>query len=245
MYTSSFMLCIFFDSKINPCNYEIIRDFWIFILHFFPKGDEAEIPKNGVRPTFTERPVIRQTEDEAKVLFECRLVGEPLPEVVWYHNDTRLKGSRRHKMTLTEADSKLFYFCHLEISNVEAADAGVYKAVAKNKIGEGTATINLAFEEGKESQIWNGLLHFKWDILSGAELSSKPKIPDGIPPRFPKKPSIRQEGDNLVMECLLEAHPFPEITWYKGDKVTFKHHINNSSHIECLNMVYILVDIWE
>lgn len=95
--------------------------------------------------------MIRQTEDEAKVLFECRLVGEPLPEVVWYHNDTRLKGSRRHKMTLTEADSKLFYFCHLEISNVEAADAGVYKAVAKNKIGEGTATINLAFEEGKST----------------------------------------------------------------------------------------------
>merc|ERR1712142_1206721 len=26
------------------------------------------------------------------------------------------------------------------------------------------------------------------------------------------------EGDNLVMECQLEAHPLPEITWYRGDK---------------------------
>merc|ERR1712013_830162 len=45
-----------------------------------------------------------------------------------------------------------------------------------------------------------------------------PKIPDGVAPRFPSKPTIRQEGDNLVMECQLEAHPLPEITWYRGDK---------------------------
>ena len=50
-------------------------------------------------------------------------------------------------------------------------------------------------------------------------MTSQPKIPDGIPPRFPRKPTIRQEGDNLVMECLLEANPMPEITWYRGDKV--------------------------
>jgi hypothetical protein len=53
-------------------------------------------------------------------------------------------------------------------------------------------------------------------------VGAKPKIPDGIPPRFPKKPTIRQEGDNLVMECLLEAHPMPEITWYRRDKVRIK-----------------------
>ena len=56
--------------------------------------------------------------------------------------------------------------------------------------------------------------------LSYSGVGAKPKIPDGIPPRFPKKPTIRQEGDNLVMECLLEAHPMPEITWYRRDKVS-------------------------
>lgn len=44
------------------------------------------------------------------------------------------------------------------------------------------------------------------------------RIPDGKPPRFPKKPTIRQEGDILIMECVLEAHPVPEITWYQGQK---------------------------
>merc|ERR1712088_243657 len=75
-------------------------------------------------------------------------------------------------------------------------------------MGEGQATINLTFEEG-----------------------TKTKIPDGIPPRFPKKPTIKQEGDNLVMECLLEAHPMPDITWFRKDqKITENSRIS----YECL-----------
>jgi Immunoglobulin I-set domain len=41
-------------------------------------------------------------------------------------------------------------------------------------------------------------------------------VPSGKIPRFPKKPTIRQEGDILVMECVLEANPKPEITWFRG-----------------------------
>lgn len=44
------------------------------------------------------------------------------------------------------------------------------------------------------------------------------RIPDGKAPRFPKKPTIRQEGDVLIMECLLEAHPYPDITWFQSEK---------------------------
>ena len=63
----------------------------------FASGDEAPIPSGGVRPTFTERPVIRQS-DEGKIVFECKLVGDPLPDVVWYHNDNRIKEGKRHKV---------------------------------------------------------------------------------------------------------------------------------------------------
>lgn len=42
------------------------------------------------------------------------------------------------------------------------------------------------------------------------------RIPDGKPPRFPKKPTIRQDGETLIMECALEANPVPDITWYQG-----------------------------
>jgi hypothetical protein len=92
-------------------------------------------------------------------------------------------------------DQKLYFIARLEIVNVKNTDKGEYRAIAKNIYGQGVATINLNFE--------------------GA---AKPKIPDGKPPRFPKKPTIRQDGDVLVMECLLEANPDPDITWYQGDK---------------------------
>lgn len=50
------------------------------------KGDEAPMPDDGVRPTFTERPVIKQLEDDksgGRIMFECRCVGDPKPEVEW------------------------------------------------------------------------------------------------------------------------------------------------------------------
>ena len=48
-----------------------------------------------------------------------------------------------------QLDEKLYHLCRLEINNVDSADAGCYKAVAKNASGEGQATINLTFEEGR------------------------------------------------------------------------------------------------
>jgi len=160
-------------------------------------SDEATIPTGGVKPTFTERPVIRQSDEGNKIIFQCRLAGEPTPTLTWYHGEKVLEESARIKMTMKQ-DKKSMYLCCLEISNVEAADAGQYRAVAKNASGESQATINLTFED------------------TGAV--GKPKIPDGIAPRFPHKPSIRQEGENLVMECQLEANPLPEITWYRADQ---------------------------
>ena len=154
--------------------------------------------------------MIRQSDEGTKIIFQCRLAGEPKPSLTWYHGEKVVTESARVKMTM-KLDKKMYYLCCLEISNVESGDAGQYKAVAKNASGESQATINLTFDE------------------SGG--SGKPKIPDGVAPRFPNKPTIRQEGDNLVMECILEAHPMPEITWFCKDKAIKE---NNRISYECL-----------
>jgi len=61
------------------------------VLHgyFNSIGDEAPVPESaeGIKPTFTERPVIRQSEDGGNVTFECRCVGDPTPTVTWYENN--------------------------------------------------------------------------------------------------------------------------------------------------------------
>ncbi|CAH2099215.1 unnamed protein product [Euphydryas editha] len=157
-------------------------------------SDEAPVPEDFIKPTFTERPVIRQSEDGTKITFECRCVGKPKPTITWYHGKKLIKESTRYKITLEE-DQTLYHMARLEIIGVENSDKGEYRAVAKNKHGEGVAKINLNFQGG-----------------------DKPKIPDGKAPRFPKKPTIRQEGDILIMECILEAYPVPDITWFHGDK---------------------------
>ena len=65
-----------------------------------------------------------------------------------FHNDKQIPStSKRHKVTM-DLVAKLYYLCRLEMTGVDAADAGTYKAVAKNEFGEGFATINLTFEEG-------------------------------------------------------------------------------------------------
>lgn len=45
-----------------------------------------------------------------------------------------------------ELDQKLYHMARLEISNVVSGDQGEYRARARNKHGEGIATINLNFE---------------------------------------------------------------------------------------------------
>lgn len=66
-----------------------------------------------------------------------------------YHGKTLIQEGGRYKTSLT-LDQKLYHMARLEISNVENADGGEYKAIAKNVHGEGVATINLNFEGGEK-----------------------------------------------------------------------------------------------
>ena len=48
------------------------------------------------------------------------------------------------------------------------------------------------------------------------------RIPGGIEPTFFRKPSSRQEGTKLHLECEIEALPRPEIKWYRNDEELFQ-----------------------
>lgn len=64
-----------------------------------------------------------------------------------YHGSDEVREGGRYKMSL-ELDQKLYHLARLRIDNVAKEDAGEYRAVAKNKHGQGVATINLNFEGG-------------------------------------------------------------------------------------------------
>ncbi len=166
-----------------------------FFFPLFPLSfsDDEKSNDSGAKPTFTEKPLIKQAEDGRRITFECRLVADPPPTVDWLQGRTPIKADSRHQCSVST--DKHNHLATLTLLDVVAADAGLYTALARNRHGEAQATIELNFDEGR------------------------PAVPDAMAPRFPKKPTIRQKGNVLVLECLLEANPYPEITWYHGTKV--------------------------
>lgn len=62
-----------------------------------------------------------------------------------FHGKDQVNEGGRYHMSL-ENDQTLYHMARLEISKVITGDKGEYRAVAKNKHGEGVATINLNFE---------------------------------------------------------------------------------------------------
>lgn len=62
-----------------------------------------------------------------------------------YHGHEEIRAGGRYSTSM-ELDQKLYHIAKLEIQNVQNSDKGEYRAIAKNKYGSGTATINLNFE---------------------------------------------------------------------------------------------------
>uniref|UniRef100_A0A3Q3SKM8 Ig-like domain-containing protein n=1 Tax=Mastacembelus armatus TaxID=205130 RepID=A0A3Q3SKM8_9TELE len=74
-------------------------------------------------------------------VLECEITGEPAPEVVWFHNDICLKPiSGKYRV---EAHDKTY---RLYINKFIQTDAGVYKCVARNKMGEVTSFSDVLFQ---------------------------------------------------------------------------------------------------
>lgn len=95
-------------------------------------------------PSFTQKPQLRQEDDGNRLIFECRLLGCPKPEITWFRGETQLSEDHRTVMKI-QAVATNTYAVVLELEDVVEEDAGLYKVKAKNKMGEVAASINLNF----------------------------------------------------------------------------------------------------
>ncbi|XP_076471204.1 twitchin-like [Babylonia areolata] len=144
----------------------------------------------GVRPVFLQKPAIRQVGEN--IVLECKLTAEPKPQVSWIFNNQAISFGPGGRLTPTLVSDGATHTLTLEIAQVSMSDAGEYRAIAKNDVGEATATITLNFEGAK-----------------------KPELPAGKAPHFRQKPTIKQQQNLLIMTCLLEANPTPQIRWFR------------------------------
>lgn len=210
-------------------------------------------PHTGIKPAFLDRPIIKQSNDFKQVQFDCRLAADPKPEITWLHkgqpldisssssletmlinlnsqdsssNNSSSQLSSSSKLSSQSSSSLLTsannnsttYQASLVLKGVKPEQQGEYKCVASNKLGSNFATINLNFVQAKPNQ------------SQDPSATNSISIPDGRAPRFPRKPQIKQLGQTLTIECVVEATPKPSITWYH-DGISIMKEDSKHSHL--------------
>ncbi|KAG1672025.1 Muscle M-line assembly protein unc-89 [Nymphon striatum] len=128
-----------------------------------------------------------------KARLDCTIVGQPEPEVIWYHDGKPVKESNDFQL-LFKGDQ-----CSLIIREAYIEDAGTYRCSAINSAGEASS----------QCQLNNPLHHSKKTMSECA-----------VAPKFTKvlNDTTIQVGRDLTLECNITGQPDPICTWHKGDK---------------------------
>lgn len=95
-------------------------------------------------PSFTQKPQLRQEDEGNRLVFECKILSSPKPDITWFRGETQLSEDNRTVMKTQPVGTNSFLVV-LELDDVIESDAGLYKVKAKNKMGEVSASINLNF----------------------------------------------------------------------------------------------------
>lgn len=147
-----------------------------------------------------------------RVRLDCVIVGQPEPEVIWYHNDKPVKESPDFQL-LFQGDR-----CSLVIQEALQEDAGEYKVVALNSAGEASSKCRLSVVLSEDLN----------STLKPEE--QKPQI-SGAAPKFTKLLAdvLVSEGDNVIFEANVIGEPRPEIKWLLNNfPVTDQDHFQMS-----------------
>lgn len=131
---------------------------------------------------------------------DCVIVGQPEPEVIWYHDDLPVKESTEFQLKF-QGDH-----CTLIIPTAVLEDAGEYKVIARNSAGEASSKCNLSVDAAVE-----------------IEQAPKPEQekPAGVPPKFGKLLSdvLISEGDKVILEATVTGEPKPEVKWLLNNQI--------------------------
>ena len=57
-----------------------------------------------VAPSFVKKPALRQEDDGNRLVFECKLAGNPKPEVSWFREDVKIQNDERATFKVQEVD---------------------------------------------------------------------------------------------------------------------------------------------
>ena len=69
-------------------------------LLFHAAMDAPTLPQvDGIAPTFSTKPTIRQGPDGATLIFHCAIVADPKPNISWYHNGVKVQDNDKFQVS--------------------------------------------------------------------------------------------------------------------------------------------------
>lgn len=164
--------------------------------------ESADEEYKGIPPLFLQIPESLDLEEGENVEFKCQVMGEPLPNIKWYHTK-QLDGDSE----LNELNDESFKFnpetgiVILEIRNIRRdSHEGVYIVRAENLAGSLTQICHLKINEKR------------YPILDKAS-EHAPKFLVNLPERM-----TAMDGDHVSFVCICSGNPEPEILWLRDTK---------------------------
>uniref|UniRef100_A0A915PRJ2 Ig-like domain-containing protein n=1 Tax=Setaria digitata TaxID=48799 RepID=A0A915PRJ2_9BILA len=103
----------------------------------------GEQPRAKQAPRFTIKPMNIQAVENEPARFECAVIGNPKPKVIWYINGNQAIHGSRYKLHYDGIH-------YLTISKTKISDAGEILAIAKNSEGEVLASAMLDVYQTKD-----------------------------------------------------------------------------------------------
>lgn len=58
---------------------------------------------DGIAPTFSTKPTIRQGPDGNTLIFHCAIVADPRPQISWYHDGVKVQDNDKFQVRLSFA----------------------------------------------------------------------------------------------------------------------------------------------
>ncbi|CAL4066271.1 unnamed protein product, partial [Meganyctiphanes norvegica] len=100
----------------------------------------SDIDVDPVKPSVHQALKDMSVKEGKSARLDCVIIGQPEPEVIWYHDDKPVKESSDFKL-LFHGDR-----CSLVIQEAFLEDAGIYRVVAMNSAGEASTACFLNIE---------------------------------------------------------------------------------------------------
>lgn len=156
-----------------------------------PGEGQPKIPRFITQPND-----VRATEGNP-IKIECKVDGQPMPEIQWIKDGEIVKPSDRVKIEQLPDGT-----CRLSIDSCNPDDAGTYRIVATSPQGSANAKSNVHVKSAAKLEPIGPVL----------DLSGKERAPKFIQPLDHVK---GVEGQSITLACKVTGQPRPTIKWTK------------------------------